>query len=167
MNLRFVVVPGGPSIILTEHALLTMNRFRQISPQDTEAGGQLFAILDGIDTVIVEATLPKWLDKRSRYGFRPNRWLQQREIQDRYTKGQHFVGDWHTHPEPIPKPSKEDIRNITECFRSSHHDLHAFVTIIVGTAPIPQGFYVALFNDVIVRELIIESSIDGYNLYTS
>jgi integrative and conjugative element protein (TIGR02256 family) len=146
MSLRFVIMHGGPAIILSDEALATMDRFRQINPRDKEAGGQLFARIEGIDTVIVEATPPGWLDRRARYRFWPNCWFQQREIRDRYAKGLHFVGDWHTHPEAMPRPSCEDIRNMVECFKASLHDLRAFVMIVVGTASAPEGLHVALID---------------------
>lgn len=143
-------------MVLTDAALAAMNRFRQTGPRDKEAGGQLFARFDGTDTVIVEATSPKWLDRRNRYGFWPNRWIQQREIRERYTRGLHFVGDWHTHPEPIPYPSQEDFRNMQECFRHSLHDLHAFVMIVVGTAQAPAGLHVTLIEQNTIRVMICE-----------
>ena len=155
---RFVLKPGGPAVIITDAALATMNRFRQIRPRDKEAGGQLFALFDGADTVIVEATPPKSTDYRARREFRPNRWLQQREIRDRHARGSHFVGDWHTHPEPVPRPSTEDIGNMMECFSQSQHDLHVFVMLIIGTEPAPKGLHVALTDQYFFRRLIVDPS---------
>lgn len=146
MSLRFVIMHDGPSIILSDEVLVTMDRFRQINLRDSEVGGQLFARIEGVDTVIVEATLPSWLDRRAPHLFWPNRWLQQREIRDRYAKGLNFVGDWHTHPEAMPRPSCEDTRNMAECFTASLHDLRAFVMIVVGTASAPEGLHVALID---------------------
>jgi len=143
VNLRYILPGNSSSVVITNTALATMNRFRQIPSHAKEAGGQLFAKFHGVDTIISEATLPKWLDHRSRNGFHPNRWLQQREIYKHHTLGLHFVGDWHTHPEPIPSPSQKDIHNMVECFNQSVHELHAFVLIIIGTEPPPDGLYVA------------------------
>lgn len=137
---------NSSSVVITDTALDTMNRFRQLSSHAKEAGGQLFAKFHGADTIISEATLPKWLDRRSRSGFYPNRWLQQCEIHKRHALGLHFVGDWHTHPEPIPYPSHNDIHSMIECFRQSSHELRAFILIVVGTEPPPNGLYVALVD---------------------
>lgn len=158
--MRFAL-PGfnGPCVLITDEALAIIERFRQLGHRDGEAGGQLFAQFDGADTIICEATPPRWLDRRTRYGFLPNRWLERREIHKRYARGLHFVGDWHTHPQPIPHPSRDDVRSMTECYRQSLHDLRAFILIIVGTDPTPKGLYVALVGASAVR--LRYSSISG------
>lgn len=155
LSVRYALSPSGPAVIITDAVLATMDHFRQTRPRDKEAGGQLFAQFDGVDTIIIEATPPKILDRRTRYTFKPNRWLQQREISERHRRGYHFVGDWHTHPEPIPHPSQDDIRNMRECFCCSRHDLRAFIMVIVGTMPVPEGLYVALIERNAVRQLVL------------
>lgn len=154
MTLRYTLSPGGPAITLFEPILATFDRFRQLSPRAKEAGGQLFARFEGADTILLEATPPNWLDRRSRNGFSPNRWMQQREIRNRHARGLHFVGDWHTHPEPIPHPSHDDIYSMIDCFGHSLHDLRAFVLVIVGTEPAPEGLYVALLNGNAVKKMV-------------
>ena len=154
--LRYTLSKGGPALILTELALSTITRYCQRSPRAKEAGGQLFARFEGADTIISEATSPNWLDRRSRNGFIPNRWMQQREIRNQYECGLHFVGDWHTHPEPIPRPSQDDIYSMIDCFGHSLHDLHAFVLIIAGTMPASEGLYVAVVDRNSTRQLSLE-----------
>jgi integrative and conjugative element protein (TIGR02256 family) len=158
LSLRYVLEQGGSAVVLTDEVLVTMNRYRQTGQNDKEAGGQLFAQFEGSDAIIVEATPPKWCDRRSRHHFQPNRWFQQQDIRKRYAQGLHFVGDWHTHPEPVPHPSKEDLCNMQECFKSSLHDLHAFIMIIVGYAQVPDGLHVALIEQNAVRLMTCENS---------
>jgi integrative and conjugative element protein (TIGR02256 family) len=150
-------VPGGSAVILTDAVLVTMNHYRQKEQSDKEAGGQLFAKFEGSDTVIVEATPPKWCDRRGRHHFQPNRWIQQQDIQKRYTQGLHFVGDWHTHPEPVPHPSQEDFRNMQECFKTSLHDLHAFIMVIIGYEQVPAGLHVTLIEQDAIRLMTCEN----------
>jgi len=159
MSLRLVEVPGGPAIVLTDKALSTMYRYRQLTPKAKEAGGQLFAKFVGADTIIVEATTPSILDKRSRQGFKPNRRLQQIEIWQRHKDGLHFIGDWHTHPEENPHPSGTDIRDMTECYRLSTHKLRAFVMVIVGTQAGHGGVYVSLINHKDMTPLMVEEAV--------
>jgi integrative and conjugative element protein (TIGR02256 family) len=127
-------------------------------PKDNEAGGQLFAQFKGKDTYIVDATEPKVTDKRKRYWFEPNRWLERLEIQAKHALGKHFVGDWHTHPQPIPVPSGDDLNSITECFQKSKHELKAFLMIIVGTAEPFEGIKVLVVNNKVVSELSVCST---------
>ncbi len=144
--LCYTLSSNGPAIILSDSALATFDRFRQLSSRAKEAGGQLFARFDGADTLLLNATPPKWLDRRSRNEFVPNRCTQQREIRNQHALGLHFVGDWHTHPEPIPHPSNEDVFSMIDCFGQSVHDLRAFVLIVVGTEPAPDGLYVTIID---------------------
>lgn len=153
MSLRYVAATGGAALVLADPALASMQRFQQTRKRYREAGGQLFAIFEGSDTLIVEATPPKFFDRRTRHGFRPNRVLQRREIRHRYKRGLHFVGDWHTHPEPIPHPSVNDLKNMQECFSKSMHDLRAFAMIILGTDLLPTGIFVALVGTKAVQIL--------------
>ena len=159
MSLRFGDTSSGrSSVLITEAAVATMLSFRQIKGRDKEAGGQLFAHFDHGDVVIVEATTPTLLDRRSRYNFNPNRLLQRREIRKKHAAGLHFVGDWHTHPEPTATPSDDDLTSMQDCFRRSRHDLTAFILIILGIAPPPDGWYVALATADSVQRLC---SIEG------
>lgn len=146
MSLVYRLEAGGPSVVLTDDAIAAMNRHRQRSIKDKEAGGQLFAIFEGHDAIIVEATEPKALDKRSRYGFIPSQWLQRQEIKSKYKQGKHFVGDWHTHPQPVPSPSGDDKESMVDCFCKSRHELEAFLMVIVGTADPPDNLYVCLVD---------------------
>lgn len=77
----------------------------------------------------------------------PDRKSEQREIDRWHSKGFHYVGDWHTHPESVPSPSGRDSESIRDCFVKSKHHLLGFLLIIVGTAPLPEGLYVSL-NDI-------------------
>ena len=146
MSFIFGIESDGPSVILTEKAVESMVRYRQISINSDEAGGQLFAKFEGCNTIIVEATKPKALDRRSRYGFIPSQWLQRMEIRSQYKLGNHFVGDWHTHPQPIPSPSGEDVKSMVDCYRKSRHELKAFLMVIVGMAETPENLFVCLVN---------------------
>lgn len=146
MSLVYAIKTGGPSVVLTNEALGAMVRHRQIRAKDIEAGGQLFARFIGGDTIIVEATGPKLLDRGGRYLFIPNRLIQRFEIKAKHKQGKHFVGDWHTHPQPQPIPSAEDIRGMIDCFCKSQHELKAFFMVIVGTAEPPEGLFVCLIN---------------------
>lgn len=77
----------------------------------------------------------------------PNAWLQQREISSRYKKGLHFIGDWHTHPEPIPNPSYSDLLSMYECFSQSKHTLNSFIMVIVGTDPGDNGVHLSIIQE--------------------
>lgn len=153
MTLTYRMERGGPAIVLSEDVVATILKHRQLNLSDNEAGGQLFARFEGRDTFIVEATEPKRSDKRKRYWFEPNKWLQRQEIKAKHEDGKHFVGDWHTHPQPVPSPSPDDLESIADCFRKSRHELTAFLMIIIGTAEPPEGILVCIVDKQGVRPL--------------
>lgn len=167
MSLRFGdTTSGRSSVLITDAAVATMLSFRQMKARDKEAGGQLFAHFDDGDVVIVEATTPTLLDRRSMYNFNPNRLLQRRQIRKKHAAGLHFVGDWHTHPQTTATPSDDDLTSMQDCFRRSRHDLTAFILIIVGIAPPPDGWYVALVTaDGVQRLCSIEGVINQTKLF--
>lgn len=155
MNLKYGLEPGGASIILTDTVISKIVRHRQLSIKDKEAGGQLFATFDNYNTVVIEATEPKFLDKRSRYSFVPNLFLQKKDIRSQYKKGNHYIGDWHSHPEPIPTPSDDDYKSMVDYFNKSNHELLSFLMVIVGTEAPPNCFHVCLVNSFKVQKLVL------------
>jgi integrative and conjugative element protein (TIGR02256 family) len=139
------LLPNKHPVSFTEDVLGHFDFHRQIGRDRPEAGGQLFADIQVI-TTIKKATGPRKWDRRGRLFYFPNKILEAAEIRTMYKQHLHFVGDWHTHPEEIPKPSSTDIQNIRRCFKESTHQLLGFVMVIVGTAPFPQGLSVTFHS---------------------
>src|SRR5262249_19655585 len=108
-------------------------RHRQTSRCSSEAGGQLFAVIEGHRWIIVRATGPRASDFRRRFRFFPSRRHEQAEIDQLFISGLHYIGDWHTHPEARPTPSMMDLQSIDETVRNSVHQLPGFLLVIVGT----------------------------------
>lgn len=133
-------------LILTDDVLAHFRRHRQLTHYSKEAGGQLFATFDGHSIQIERATGPGRRDRRSMTFFIPNRLSERREIVRQFEVGLHYVGDWHTHPQPQAQPSSTDIDSFRDMFRKSRHKLAAFVMVIVGTLEPPAGMFVGLCN---------------------
>ncbi len=146
MSLRIPLGDSGELVILTNAVLEHFRRHQQQRKRDTEAGGQLFGRIQEKIIIIEEATGPRRSDIRSRYSYIPDRKAEQREINDRFPSGLHFIGDWHTHPEPIPYPSETDLDNMRECVKKSRRAVSGFLLIIVGTAPPPSGLHASLHD---------------------
>ncbi|MCB9779458.1 MAG: Mov34/MPN/PAD-1 family protein [Alphaproteobacteria bacterium] len=86
---------------------------RQLSPSAAESGGILVGrwILDSDDVVVDTATCPLSGDRRSRASFHRSRRPHQAVLNRlwRASKGTaNYLGEWHTHPEPVPSPSMVD-----------------------------------------------------------
>lgn len=111
-----------------------------------EAGGQLFAQFCKGNVILERVTGPRPSDHRFPHLYIPDRGTEQKEIDAMHRKGFHFVGDWHTHPEPIPVASSSDVKSICDAYAESKHHLNWFIMIIVGTNEFPQGLHVAVHS---------------------
>lgn len=141
-------VPGNSQLLVIEaKPRKQFMRYRQLDGRHKEAGGQLFACIKNGKLHIVVATQPSRFDIRTRFGFKPNRGMERRTINQMYAKGLHFIGDWHTHPEPLAQPSLIDIENIKNIFTQSVHQLGGMLMVIVGTDSALEGMYVGLCNE--------------------
>jgi integrative and conjugative element protein (TIGR02256 family) len=119
---------------------------QQSDRNSSEAGDQLFARFKGEQIRVERATGPRAADRRSRYGYIPDRRGEQEEIDSMHSRGLHFIGDWHTHPERIPTPSASDIRSIRQAVTESKHHLNGFILLIAGTEVFPHSLFLALYS---------------------
>ncbi len=106
----------------------------------------MFARIEDGEITIVEVTGPRPTDRRTRTTYLPDRKAERAEIDDRYARGLHFVGDWHTHPDGHPRPSGSDLESMKECFNKSTHNLNGFLLLIVGQVDPPGGFSLSVHD---------------------
>jgi integrative and conjugative element protein (TIGR02256 family) len=145
--LRFKLSADFEILELSPVALAHFEAHKQLRWLSREAGGQLFASFENPSVMqIVDVTGPRPTDKRSVYNYEPDRVAEREEIKDHFRRALHFVGDWHTHKQRIPKPSGTDERSIRELVRCSDHDLSGFILIVVGQAPFPDGLHVSFHS---------------------
>jgi integrative and conjugative element protein (TIGR02256 family) len=162
--IRYPIGSSGETIVFAESVVSHLMKHRQNRPWRREAGGQLFARFGAGEILIEEATGPRPTDSRGRTYYRPDRRAEQKEILERFERGLHYVGDWHTHPSEIPEPSGTDVRNINECFKKSRHSLNGFILVLVGMARAPRGLRVSVHdgsNDFVLESAIEEISAGG------
>lgn len=141
------LLPNKHEIVFTGDVLSHFERHRQLNASDTEAGGQLFAEFQNGQSLIRKATGPRFFDLRGRFFYRPKRMLENIEILKMRKDNFHYIGDWHTHPEQIPRPSAQDIKTISSYYKQSEHHLLGFVMVIVGTNTFPSGLSVSFHDD--------------------
>jgi|688.fasta_scaffold1119721_1 integrative and conjugative element protein (TIGR02256 family) len=144
--LSYPIGESGQLLMLSSDVLRLFSKFQQKRCWMREAGGQLFASFSEKVIEIQVATKPRLVDLRTRFGFQPSRVQDQKDIDFYFGLGLHYVGDWHTHPERIPKKSDLDVKSMRECFRESTHQLNALILVIVGTAEFPEALGVSLHS---------------------
>src|SRR5262249_32155874 len=94
-------------------AIKAMIEYRQIDSESKEAGGVLLGrhILGTEDIIVDFVTVPLIGDRRKRYSFFRSRKAHQQAIDHAWEENKGtcvYLGEWHTHPEPLPTPSSDD-----------------------------------------------------------
>ncbi len=127
----------GGVIKLGAESLEAVRAFEQHKPDDAEAGGVLLGrrIRGAHDVVVDQVTVPMQGDERSRYGFHRDAEAHQREVDLAWqTSGGacSYLGEWHTHPEPVPTPSSIDLNDWSRRLQNDTFDGDALYFVIVG-----------------------------------
>lgn len=81
---------------------------------------------------INKVTGPYSTDRRRRTALRLDHTRCRADIAVHYEQGLHFVGYWHTHPEPDPKLSGIDERALTRNLRSGGLEIERMIAVVVG-----------------------------------
>lgn len=135
-----IFLASGRIVILTNEVAFEIKRFTAAPEDRLEAGGILLGCYRGPHVEIVGCTSPMPLDRRSRYGFvRCDPGHQGAAITAWNASGRtvNFVGEWHTHPETIPSPSRVDHNTwAAEMHRRQNDPL---IFLIAGTAGVFCG----------------------------
>lgn len=144
MNLHCLIGGSGQQLVLDASVLSHFQSWQQLRPGMSEAGGQLFGAISETCVTVTKATGPRPSDRRGPFYFIADRLAERSEIRAMHKSGLHYFGDWHTHPQAYPTPSTTDLESMSDLFVRSKHQLNAFVMIIVGTAPFPDGLHISL-----------------------
>lgn len=122
-------------IKINDNILATMSKYIQCKSKD-ESGGILIGsiLIDGKTIEINDCTEPIKGDKSSRCGFyrcnKHNELLEVKWIESNYIKM--YIGEWHTHPQPIPAPSYVDKRSWKRLIKNSITESPIIIFLIIG-----------------------------------
>jgi integrative and conjugative element protein (TIGR02256 family) len=146
MKLAYRVGQSGETLILTADVAAHLSANRQLKWWQSESCGLLFALIEGREIVVCDATGPYPRAWRARFGCAIDPVRAQQEIDDRHPSGLHYIGEWHSHPEPVPNPSGRDEATMKSRVTESSHALNGFIFMIVGQADLPLGLTVLLHD---------------------
>lgn len=104
-----------------------------------EAAGQLYTSAPGSSVVRIDKVTKLPPRAASRTGLRLDITAVATERSNLFRTGLHCIGFWHTHPEPSPRPSSDDIAMAADHARAGFGQYTGLVFVIVGTAPAPEG----------------------------
>jgi len=133
---------GSASIVLIHFEVVTtIERYTDPAERNREAGGILIGSYRGPHIEIVSCTSPMPQDIRTPVLFNRRDPGHDREAKRRWQESgrvQTFVGEWHTHPEKMPLPSRTDRVTWSAVMKS--HAPHSLVFLIRGFAGAWYGF---------------------------
>lgn len=146
--INYPVGNSGEVVVFTDGVLSHLCSHRQMKWWQAEACGLMFARTEAKRILIEVATGPYRRGWRGRYACTIPPDEAQREIDEHHALGLHYVGEWHSHPEPMPAPSGRDQQTMQSRVLESDHRLSGFIFALVGQAKLPQGLAVLVHDGV-------------------
>jgi len=136
---------GSFNIHFTEDVLLLISKFKQNKKKQHEAGGILLGQVKENNIYITRVTFPSRHDRSNRYSFWRNKNKAQAIMDFEFynsNKRTIYLGEWHTHSEELPYPSKTDKKMIKDQFLKNKLNEPFLIQYIQGT----KGFYLAILE---------------------
>lgn len=130
---------SGAQVKVSAAPLAVMHGLRQRPlSRDLEAGGVLLGryLLGTADVVIDQVTVPMRGDRQTRTQFHRDRRRHQQVIDGCWADSRgtcQYLGEWHTHPEATPSPSRTDLGDWRRRLKRDGVDTDALLFLIVGT----------------------------------
>jgi integrative and conjugative element protein (TIGR02256 family) len=129
--------PDGARFEVSIAAWQVMQAYIQHASDASEAGGVLLGrhLRDGSAIIVDAVTVPMAGDRRARTRFHRARRRHQAAIDAAWATSDGtctYLGEWHTHPEPIPTPSVVDRADWRCRLRQDRYTEPIFF-VIVGT----------------------------------
>lgn len=129
--------------MLQTPVLQLLDTYRQVNMSSLEAGGILLGYRRDPHLEVARITKPGVDDVRKRSFFdRRDTCHQSGAIEAWRNSGQFidYVGDWHTHPEPYPTPSRIDLEQWYSL--RDQVNLNPMLELIIGTEELWVGLVV-------------------------
>lgn len=131
--------------------------FKQCGSEN-ESGGVLFGKkkVDCDTYYIIDISTPNENDKSSRFSFLRNAKAAQKIIENKWHESEgyvNYIGEWHTHPESNPAPSKTDIKTYKQISKDKSSLFPISINLIFGNA---NEFYICGYQHgkIIFEELV-------------
>ncbi|TAL77083.1 MAG: hypothetical protein EPN76_09510 [Burkholderiaceae bacterium] len=138
-SLQYQIPQASWKLEICSPVIDILSKHVQHSRLAKESVGQLYAKELTTDIIRIEAaTLLKPISaRRTKVQFSPAQAMAERK--NMHKQGFHCLGLWHSHPEPDPTPSYEDIQLAADYALAAKAQLNGIVFAILGTSPFPSG----------------------------
>ena len=135
--LRFEAPDRSLLVTVSSECIEHWTRFRQTQFWHRESGGLMFAPSVGSTDGCVDVTTvtgPHSRDRGRRYSLSLDHERCLADIASQFEHGLHFVGYWHTHPEPVPTLSGIDWSAFARNLRFGGLVIERMIAVVVGNA---------------------------------
>lgn len=132
------------SISLSKEVISIFKKYVQNDIKNPESGGIMTGKVYENLVEVLNCSEPSHLDKRSRYNYNRSHKSAQIYINEKFEESEGkeiYLGEWHTHPEDIPKPSITDIKNFNKTLNKNRLNSDIHFMIIVGIKAVYIGVY--------------------------
>ena len=149
---------GHYLIYISEGLLRDIEQYKQRCGEN-ESGGVLFGKKkeNVSEYYIVDLSFPNIRDSSSRFTFLRNAEAAQVIIDKKWHDSEgyiNYIGEWHTHPEKFPTPSRTDVNTYKKISKDMSSLFPISINIIFGTANI---FYICGYQN---GKMIFEENIE-------
>lgn len=141
----------GQIVVVNLPVMELVLQYRQLSNSTPESGGVLIGMRRGEHFEITTATKPENTDSRKRFRFKRRRQGHSETVRKRWVETlgyENYLGEWHTHPEDNPIPSKLDLN---EWQKAAIRHEKLLVVMIVGR----KSIYFSLVGPSGVSPLVV------------
>lgn len=150
--LQYRVADANWKLEIPKHVALFLSQYTQCAWNAKESVGQLYSRDLTTDTIVIDQAtrlMPGWA-RRTRVQFSPGGAMAERKKM--FSKGLHCVGIWHSHPEHVPSPSREDLELAADYATTAKKQLSGIVFAIIGTAPFPSGLGIWVHDGTLLHQ---------------
>lgn len=134
-SLKLKSPDGSLQVTVEDDCIQHWHKHRQRRFWQPEVGGLLFAPSVGSADGCVSITTitgPHSSDRGKRHSLLLDHARCLSDIEIQFSRGLHFVGYWHTHPEPAPTLSRVDLRAFHEILKRGGLLVERFIAVVVG-----------------------------------
>ena len=135
-------ISGNAVLRISPAAMQTLLEFRQAKGAN-EAGGILIGREYASGSIVIEeASAPSLSDKAGPTWFDRSQSAAQQIVDERWQRSNGeliYIGEWHSHPEDVPRPSSRDRKMINNMLCETSMEIDFLILIIVGRTAIWVG----------------------------
>lgn len=134
-----MVFNNGVELRMGAGIIAKLIRYIEKNGMELESGGILIGTrsIDGFTYEITDVTFPTKNDKQCRFSFKRSKTIANVAINKAWQRSngkENYLGEWHTHNEPDPKPSKTDKRTVKHLAKHGPHPFEHTFLIILGNS---------------------------------